>query len=184
MASRSLASCSEQDAKDLTRVGSPTFVSTFIRNKVDAIDKSLKLSARIPGGRIGYKIHRVTASSFHMTHLLRLIPRWRDFDERQSAWFERICNIPLAVAPIIQARLPRSLAGLGLYALEYIATCAYVGSLVQSADLRAVKHRHAPTREAIFAKAQPLFETLQPSLSAAPDGVLKPCDPLLLSGFT
>ena len=72
-------------------LGSPTFVANFIRKKMNDIDTSLALEATIPDGRIGHKIHRVTASSCRMKHLLRLIPPadamtlWRDFDEQHSA---------------------------------------------------------------------------------------------------
>ena len=101
-------------------LGSPTVVPGFIRKKMNVIAASLALAVTIPDGRIGHNIHRVTASACRMTHLLRLIPPAdammlsRDFDERQSAWFERICNVPCSAAALRQARLPRSLAGIGL----------------------------------------------------------------------
>lgn len=84
-----------------------------------------------------------------MTHLLRLISPadtmklWRDLDERQSAWIERICNVPRSAATRLQALLPRSRIRLGLYAEAEIAPCAYVGGLILSADVRAVKSKHA-----------------------------------------
>lgn len=51
-------------------------------------------------GRIDHSIHHVTASACRMTNPLRFIPtadamkQWRDFEERQNTWFERIYDIP------------------------------------------------------------------------------------------
>lgn len=58
-----------------------------------------------------------------------------------------------------------------------------VGSLVQLADVRAVKRRHAPTKEDIHADFQPLIDAFQSSLAAAPDAVPSPRYPLFLYGF-
>lgn len=83
---------------------SPEFVSSFIRKKMDAIDAFLTLGATIPEGQIVHNIHRDIAFVSRMTHLLRFIPPayartlWQYFDERQSAWFERICNVPRSAA--------------------------------------------------------------------------------------
>ena len=124
-----------------------------------------------------------------MTHLLRLIPSadamtlWAEFDDRQSTWFENICNVPRSVAARRQDRLPRSLSGLGKYAAVDVAPCAYVGSLIQSADVRAIDREHAPTAANIHAEAQRLVDDLQPALAAAAGGVPPPRDPLLLSGM-
>lgn len=92
---------------------------------------------------------------------------WRDFDERQSAWFQRILNVLRSTHARPQAQLPRFLAGFGLYAAEDVAPCAHVSSLVQSSDVRAAKRRHAPTKESIFADDQPLIDALQLSFAAA-----------------
>ena len=87
------------------------FVENFIRKTFDAIDASLALAATIPDALIAHNIHRVTASACRMTHLLRLIPSadamtlWAEFDDRQSTWFENICNVPRSVAARRQARL-------------------------------------------------------------------------------
>lgn len=72
---------------------------------------------------------------------------------------------------------------MGLLAAEDISICAYVDSLIQSAYVRAIKRKHAragPKIYHIFANAQPVLYSLKPSLFAAPDGILPPCDPLLL----
>jgi len=170
-------------------LGASMFVENFIRKKFDAIDASLALAATIPDARIAYNIHRVTASACRMTHLLRLIPPadamtlWTDFYDRQSAWFEKICNVPRSVAARRQARLPRSLAGLGIYAAVDVSPCAYFGSLIQSADVRAIDREHAPTAANIHAVARRLVDDLQPALAATAGGVLPPSDPLLLSGL-
>ena len=124
-----------------------------------------------------------------MTHLLRLIPPadamtlWSDFDDRQSAWFENICIVPRSVAALRQARLPRSLAVLGIYEAVDVAPCAYVSSLIQSASVRAIDRAHAPTAADIRAVTQRLVDDLQPALAAAADGILPPRDHLLLSGM-
>lgn len=72
-------------------LGSPAFVSSFIHEKMEAVDASQTLAESIPDGRVATNIHRVTASACRMTKLLRLIPPANamtqrcDFDERQSA---------------------------------------------------------------------------------------------------
>ena len=112
------------------------FVENFFRKTFDAIDASLALVATIPDARTAHNIHRVTASACRMTHLLRLIPPadamtlWTEFDDRQSARFEKLCSVPRSVAARRQARQPRSLAGLCIYAAVDVAPCAYVGSLI------------------------------------------------------
>ena len=170
-------------------LGSPVFVENFIRKTFDAIYASLSLAATIPGGQIAHNIHRVTASACRITHFLRLVPPadamtlWADFDDRQSAWFEKFCIVPRSVAARRQARLPRSLAGLGIYAAVDVAPCAYVGSLIQFASVRAIDRAHAPTAADIRAVTQRLIDDLQPALAAAADGVPPPRDPRLLSGM-
>lgn len=73
---------------------------------------SLTLAESIPIGRIVHYIHRVTSLACRMTHLLRRIPPddvmklWREFDERQSAWFESIFIVPRSTAARRQACLP------------------------------------------------------------------------------
>lgn len=110
---------------------------------------------------------------------------WRDLYERQRARLERILNGQRSAAARRQALLSRSIAGLslGVYAAEDVASCAYVGRLVQSAGVCAVKIRHAPTFESIYVHSQPLIYAFQPSLAATPDGVLPPRDHILLSGM-
>lgn len=55
-------------------LGSPSFVSNFIRKRMDAIDEPLALSPDITDGRTGHNIQRATASAWRMKNLLRLIP--------------------------------------------------------------------------------------------------------------
>lgn len=141
-------------------LGSPAFVSSFIRQTMDAIDASLNLTATIPDGCIGHNIDRITALSFRMTHLLRLIPPTDVMNLWQSAWLERICIVPRSAAARRQELLPRSLSCVGLFSEVDIAPCAYIGSLFQSAGLRAVELLRAPTTVSIFAIAKPLIETL------------------------
>lgn len=174
---------------------------------MDTIDASsgrvdgvmLTLAASIPDGRIRHNIHRVTSSACRMAHLFRLISLadvmtlWRDFYERQSAWFSihalcrssksRIFNFPRSGAGRLQARPPRSLSGLCFCAAENIAQCSFVGSIFQSAGVRAVKRRHAPTTDSIFAVAHPLIDSFHLSLAVAEDGVLPPCDSPNLFSF-
>lgn len=49
--------------------GSQAFVSTFIRNKMGVIDKSLALATRIHDIWIGHNSHRVIVSNFRMTRV-------------------------------------------------------------------------------------------------------------------
>lgn len=122
-----------------------------------------------------------------MAHLLYLIPPadamtlWRKFDEQKSACFERICNVPRSAAARLQALLPHVFAGMVLFAAVDISSCAYFGRLIQSANVREISCKHAPKIDHIFADAQQLLVALKPSLAAAPNGVLLPCDSLLLS---
>lgn len=41
-------------------IGSPTLVSSFIHEKIDALDASLSRTAAIPDIRVGHNIHRFT----------------------------------------------------------------------------------------------------------------------------
>lgn len=102
------------------------------------------------------------------------------------AHFQRpaLCRKKLGLASAAdrsQVCLPCFLLGLDLPAAEDIVSWAYIGSLIQSAYVRAIKRNHAPKIDDFFVDAQPLLDAFKPSLAAAPEGVLPPCGPLLLS---
>ena len=132
---------------------------------------------------MAHNIHRVTASACRVTHLLRLIPpseatsRWVDFDDRQSSWFESMSDVPKSETARRQARLPRAMAGLGLYSAADISPCAYTGSVIDSAYIRADGRKLSASVNQIFTKVETLVTALQPSLAAPADGVLPPNRP-------
>ena len=168
-------------------LGSDAFVQMFVLNKFNEIDESIKLATSINDGRAAHNIHRVTASACRMTHLLRLVPPseairfWTDFDNRQSTWFEKMCNVPRSDAARTQARLPRALAGLGLYSATDIAPCAYIGSVIDSASVRSDGRDHSPRIGEILTSMEPMIENLQPYLSPSVGAALPPSDPHLLA---
>ena len=168
-------------------LGSESFVRDFILAKFNDIDNSIKLAITINDGRAAQNIHRATASACRMTHLLRLVPPseashlWKDFDNRQSTWLETMCDVPRSTAARAQARLPRALAGLGVYSAADIAPCAYIGSIVDSAKIRADGRPHSPRATDIFEMIAPAINSLQPSLAATAQSVLPPRDPHLLA---
>ena len=132
----------------------------------------IKLAITIEDGRASHNIHRATASVCRMTHLLRLFfpvgaaQLWLYFDNRQSIWLETVCDVPRSEAARSQARLPRALAGLGIYSAADIAPCAYICSVVDSAKIRADGSPHSPQAAEIFCSIAPMIADLQLSLEA------------------
>lgn len=55
-------------------LGSPSFVSSSIREKMNAVDASLELAAVTPDSRVAQNIHRATSSACRLTHNIILIP--------------------------------------------------------------------------------------------------------------
>lgn len=68
-------------------LGLSAFVFFLIRNNIDAIYVSLTRAANNSNARISHNVHRVTASSCRMSHLLHFIKLadamtlWRYLDE-------------------------------------------------------------------------------------------------------
>ena len=178
-------------SEGLTTLGVPlgmhAFTDNFLRENFETIDNAIALAVTIQDGRMAHNIHRVTASACRVTHLLRLIPpsdataRWIDFDNRQSSWFESMSDVPKSEAARRQARLPRAMAGLGLYSAADISPCAYSGSVIDSAYIRADGRKLSASVNQIFSKVATLVTALQPSLAAPADGVLPPTDPKALA---
>lgn len=144
-----------QAARDITEcikaLGLPPrtqdFVRDFILAKFKNIGDAIDLAGTIKDSRVAHNIHRVTASSCRATHLLRLIPPAdfgmlrSEFYQRQYKWFETMDGVPRGPAARLQSRLPRTLAGLGLYSAADISSCAYAGSVIDSATMRAEGHK-------------------------------------------
>ena len=71
-----------------------------------------------------------------------------------------MCNVPRSTAVRAQTRLPRALAGLGIYAAADIAPCAYEGSLIDSAKIRADGRDHSAKLEEVYEKAKTMLDNL------------------------
>ena len=92
-----------------------------------------------------------------------------------------MCSVPQATAASSQARLPRALAGLGVYSAADIAPWAYISSVVESANIRADGRTHSPRDSDIFENIAFMIDVLQPSLAAPAEAVIPPRDPHLLA---
>lgn len=120
-------------------LGSDAYVRSFILAKFDAIEKSPRLAAAIKECRLSHNINRAAASACRTTHLIHLIPPkdasvlWHDFANRQSSWFQDMCDVHRSAVSRSQVQLPRALAGLGPCAVDEKATCTYAGSVIDSA---------------------------------------------------
>ena len=152
-------------------LGSKSFVESFLLKKFADVDAILDIISQVPDSRIAFHMQRVTASVCQVNHLMRLmspdaaiIKLWHDFDDRQSLFFEKTSDIPMQATVRAQVRLPFPLAGIGLYSAADLSPCAYVGSLVDTARLRADGRKKSPLLHEIMGKADPILQSLRPYL--------------------
>ena len=86
-------------------------------------------------------------------------------------FFEKTSDIPLQATVRAQMRLPFPLAGLGLYSSADLSPCAYVGSLLDTARLRADGRKKSPLLHEILGKADPILQSLRPYLQTLPESL-------------
>lgn len=87
-------------------------------------------------------------------------------------------DIPKQASVRAQMRLPFLYAGLGMYSAAYLSSCAYVGSLIDTADLRSDGRKKSPLKHEVLDWADPILQILLPYLEPLPASV--PLTTLLL----
>lgn len=124
-----------------------------------------------------------------MAQILRLIPP-SDAEallyiyNGQSGGFKSMCDVPRLHAARAQSLLPRALTSLRIFLADDTAQCAYAGSVIDSAAVRADGRDHSPTADAVYESIRHMVYDLHPSFVVPTDGVLYTRDPLLPTELT
>lgn len=91
------------------------------------------------------------------------------FRREAIIFFEKMPDIPKVFATVrAQARLSFHFAGFALFSAVDLSPCAYIGSLVDNAKLRADGRRKSPILREILATADPILQTILPCFQLLP----------------